>query len=221
MQKWQITVISSWRIEKSKHVHVEIGGDSPTNLHLHAGSKDVAEAITAKLQSSKGLSSPPASNAPLRTSAETEDEEGSDGHDSEPQRERETKAAPSVRFATTPPSIISPREASEDGEADYRFASTSQGRHSGSGEPAIALYDFAADGEDELSVHENEELVVIEKDADDWWKCRNTRGQEGVVPASYLEVSVQSLSMGVVSNVSIFLAYCRCTLVERWCISGR
>jgi actin cytoskeleton-regulatory complex protein SLA1 len=58
------------------------------------------------------------------------------------------------------------------------------------GEPAVALYDFNADGEDELSIQEGESLAVLERDADDWWKVRNSHGAEGVVPASYVEVSV-------------------------------
>ena len=53
---------------------------------------------------------------------------------------------------------------------------------------AVALYDFSADGVDELSVAEGERLTVLEKDGDEWWKCRNSKGLEGVVPASYLEV---------------------------------
>ena len=53
---------------------------------------------------------------------------------------------------------------------------------------AVALYDFGADGVDELSVTEGEHLTVLEKDGDAWWKCRNSKGLEGVVPACYLEV---------------------------------
>ena len=52
----------------------------------------------------------------------------------------------------------------------------------------IALYDFEAQGDDELSVAENEKLVLVEKENDDWWKVQNSAGQEGVVPASYVEV---------------------------------
>ena len=52
-----------------------------------------------------------------------------------------------------------------------------------------ALYDFVADGEDELSVKEGEQLVILDKvSSEEWWKCRNFEGVEGVVPASYIEV---------------------------------
>ena len=56
------------------------------------------------------------------------------------------------------------------------------------GERAVVLYDFTADGDDEMSVHEGETLLVLERDTDEWWKCRNGQGDEGVVPANYLEV---------------------------------
>ncbi len=51
------------------------------------------------------------------------------------------------------------------------------------------MYDFEAQGDDELTVSENEHLIILEKENDDWWKVRNDAGQEGVVPASYVEAS--------------------------------
>lgn len=65
---------------------------------------------------------------------------------------------------------------------------------------AIALYDFNADGEDELTVKEGEKLTILERDGEEWWKCRNTKGLEGVVPASYLEVRVDQLYSVLVLN---------------------
>ena len=55
---------------------------------------------------------------------------------------------------------------------------------------ALALYDFQAQGDDELTVMKGDALWVIEQDDDEWWRCRNTKGDEGVVPASYIEVRV-------------------------------
>jgi len=89
--------------------------------------------------------------------------------------------------------IIPPREPSDDEEEPEVV-------HAEDGEPAVALYDFAADGEDELSVQEGETLFVLERDGDEWWKCRNTSGGEGVVPASYVEVcsSFDSRRLGLI-----------------------
>jgi len=54
---------------------------------------------------------------------------------------------------------------------------------------ATVLYDFEAQGEDELSVTEGEELTVVDKENDEWWTVRNASGQEGVVPAQYVELA--------------------------------
>ena len=113
---------------------------------------------------------------------------------------RPRSAAKSVHFDQSEPEIIPPRE----DEDEYEVASPTPGaeleEHDhdheeevgaelGEGEKATVLYDFVADGEDEMSVHEGQVLLVLERDADDWWKCRNGKGEEGVVPANYLEVS--------------------------------
>ena len=56
-------------------------------------------------------------------------------------------------------------------------------------EAAVALYDFAAEGgADELVLTEGERLVVVDKSGDGWWKVRNSRGEEGVVPEAYVEL---------------------------------
>lgn len=112
----------------------------------------------------------------------------------------------SVHFSPASPVIIPPREASDeeeetdDEEPRARHSPINGHRSNGEGERATALYDFAADGQDELSVAEGEHLVIVEKDGDEWWKCRNAKGAEGVVPASYLEVIIVSLSLKLLSN---------------------
>jgi len=94
-----------------------------------------------------------------------------------------------VHFSASSPVVIPPREPSEDEEEEEaEYGTGEQEDGSMDGDIANALYDFEADGDDELSVKEGEKLVVLEKDSDEWWKCRNSNGLEGVVPASYLEV---------------------------------
>lgn len=58
------------------------------------------------------------------------------------------------------------------------------------GKPATALYDFEAQGDDELTVEEGDRLFVLDDTSDDdWWKCAmQSDGKEGVVPASYIEL---------------------------------
>lgn len=56
-------------------------------------------------------------------------------------------------------------------------------------EECTALYDFEAQGEDELSIADGETLTVVERENEDWWTVKNKSGQQGVVPAQYVEVS--------------------------------
>lgn len=85
-------------------MRVEILGDSPINLHYHAGSKDVAEAIIDKLDSSKA-----AAKAADAAGGGTSLVNGSP---------KSKKNGVSVHFATTPPSIISPREPDPESEGE-------------------------------------------------------------------------------------------------------
>lgn len=194
MQKWQAVDIESTNIDKSKHVHIEVGGSTPISLHFNAGSRDAAEAIATKLESSKTLSVPrPSISSQLG-------EHQSISPPSAIRVDAHKKGGASVRFAPTSPTVIPPRSPSEEEyaeaevgaglEVEYEPPADPDAAHvvASEDETADALYDFEADGEDELSVKEGEHLVVLERDGDEWWKCRNSEGTEGVVPASYLEV---------------------------------
>lgn len=158
---------------------VEIGGPNPASLHFNAGSRDTAEAIVKKLETSKQLSAPPS------------------GMLEEPiaPPERPKSAAKSVHFDAAPAIIPDPEDTEE--EEPERG-----GSHDYDPNAAVVLYDFTADGDDELTVAEGEDLIVLERDSDDWWKVRNSKGREGVVPASYVEVrfSVHPMSVWVLSR---------------------
>lgn len=122
------------------------------------------------------------------------------------------KPGATVHFSPSSPAIIPPRESleepeEEEEEEDEDDAPQTNGHVKTTEETATALYDFEADGEDELSVAQGELLVVLEKDGDEWWKCRNTKGLIGVVPASYLEVSesVESICIRRVCSTGFVL----------------
>ncbi|KAF2035967.1 MFS general substrate transporter [Setomelanomma holmii] len=54
----------------------------------------------------------------------------------------------------------------------------------------VMLFDFMAQGDDEVTVGLGDEIVVLDDSAsDEWWKVRRLKnGKEGVVPANYVEV---------------------------------
>ena len=56
-------------------------------------------------------------------------------------------------------------------------------------ESATVLYEFEAQGDDELTVRENEVVTVVDKENDEWWTVRNASGAEGVVPAQYVQLN--------------------------------
>ncbi|XP_048825498.1 sorting nexin-33-like isoform X2 [Brienomyrus brachyistius] len=54
---------------------------------------------------------------------------------------------------------------------------------------AKALYDFHSENKEEISILENEELIIFdEHPIDGWLQGENSRGQMGLFPASYVEV---------------------------------
>ncbi|KAF9075858.1 hypothetical protein BDP27DRAFT_1415020 [Rhodocollybia butyracea] len=168
VQKWPTSSVSNIHVEKSKHVHFDVEGG--LSLHFNVGSKDNSEAIVTKLESSKALALQSSDTPPASASSRAPPPPSLSS------LPKVVKA--SVHFAPESPAIIpSTSEPEEEEEPDEE------------GEMALALYPFVADGEDELSVSEGEQLLVLEKDGDEWWKCRNAEGAEGVVPASYIELA--------------------------------
>ena len=162
---------------KPKHILIQIGGPNPATLHFNAGAKETAEAIMKKLLTSRQLSGPPETLEEPVTSPE-----------------RPRSAAKTVHFDAAPAIIPDPEDVDEEPER----GDSQEYDHNA----AVVLYDFTADGEDELTVAEGEDLIVLESDSDDWWKVRNSKGEEGVVPASYVEVrlSVHSISVRILSQ---------------------
>ena len=61
----------------------------------------------------------------------------------------------------------------------------------GSQKKGQILYDFMAQGEDEVTVAVGDEVAVIDDTkSDEWWMVRRLRnGKEGVVPSSYVEIT--------------------------------
>ncbi|KAI5849040.1 SH3 domain-containing protein [Tricharina praecox] len=57
------------------------------------------------------------------------------------------------------------------------------------------LYDFPAQGEDEVSVTAGDEVVILDDTNDEWWLVkRQVNGEEGVLPSSYVERGRKNIS---------------------------
>ncbi|CAG8778427.1 8830_t:CDS:2, partial [Cetraspora pellucida] len=52
----------------------------------------------------------------------------------------------------------------------------------------IALYDFDAQGDDEISIREGDKVWVVDDvSSNEWWRCRKG-DEEGMVPSSYINI---------------------------------
>ncbi|EMG50986.1 Cytoskeleton assembly control protein, putative [Candida maltosa Xu316] len=130
--QWRVRDLLNFSHEK-KHVFLEFKNPA-TSLELHAGSKDVAEAIMAILGDLKGAES-----------------------------------------------AHGLKEVAKASQASTNGNNKKIGR---------LLYDFEAQGEDELNSKEGDEVYIInEKKSKDWWMVQNVdTGRQGVVPSSYIEI---------------------------------
>lgn len=67
-------------------------------------------------------------------------------------------------------------------------------------EYAIALFDYGAVEDGELSLKDGERYTILQKDPTGWWVLQNMSGKKGFAPANYLEVK-QGAASGKVSEV--------------------
>jgi hypothetical protein len=73
-----------------------------------------------------------------------------------------------------------------EGLKDIIMAGSGQSQRKGQ-----VLYDFMAQGDDEVTVAVGDEVIVIDDTkSEEWWQVRRLRnGKEGVVPSSYIEIT--------------------------------
>jgi len=135
-------------------------------LLFHCGDSSTASAIIAKLESSKAA----AGEALEMAAAESRGAADSGEEHDEYEAPIATGAGKAVRWAPAP---TTPTE---------------------NAETATVMYDFVAQGEDELSVTEHELVTIIDKENDEWWSVKNATGREGVVPAQYVQLNDGSAS---------------------------
>lgn len=169
VRRWPTSQVTQLEAEKAKHLSFDING---TPFNINAGSQSTADAIINKLEASRAASAPsPPTSPPITAPARSPSPE--------PVQAPVLKQKKSVNFAQTA-EVITTHEPEEYDESDVEEYSNAIG---------TILYDFAAEGEDELAVAEGETVTVIDRQGnEDWWKVKNTQGMEGVVPALYVKV---------------------------------
>ncbi|KAG0222389.1 cytoskeletal protein binding protein [Actinomortierella wolfii] len=182
VRQWSIKDVEKVRVEK-KHVYLDLGGAQPASFDFSAASKADAEAIFNKIQESKqksrisrpatstaGASATPSIRDSIISTSTYQTAPGSPHLAPAPQPEE----APDVGYDTS--DNVQPQEAYQE----QIPVVACEGRW------AIAMYDFQAENEEELTVRENEEVWVTDYvSSDEWWRCQ-VDDRVGIVPASYL-----------------------------------
>ncbi|CAG8450773.1 5257_t:CDS:10 [Paraglomus occultum] len=185
VQQWDVTDVMDIKSDK-KHVHITFGGSKAATYNFQAGSKSDAEAIVQKAKACLATVEVPTVNLDRATKtssvvittphysdrqsyAEAEDETQSQHEEYEHAEDQyqDEETGQEAEYDEQP--------TGEEDEADREL------------QAAAILYDFNADGDDELTVREGESVWVVDSSSTEWWKCRNENGEEGVVPASYVE----------------------------------
>ncbi|GAA5877710.1 hypothetical protein JCM3774_006651 [Rhodotorula dairenensis] len=222
VQQYSLASLSDLSSEKHKHLHLTFPGTPDGEpLHFVIGDKHVFEAIVNKIEDGRGAATapngtgaavPPPPPPPPPPAPPVPGINGSAAGDVPPappppppppvaataayvpppppvRTASSTVSAlppPPIRSAmATPPAISAPVTSSRDG-----------GGAAGEKGNAVALYDFESQGDDELTITEGERLIFIVDGSDDaeWSKVRRTNGsgEEGVVPASYIEIDADA-----------------------------
>ncbi|XP_068754925.1 tyrosine-protein kinase TXK-like isoform X2 [Montipora capricornis] len=57
-------------------------------------------------------------------------------------------------------------------------------------ETVVANYDFSCQKDGDLSFIKGEQLIVVEKPSEHWWKAKNSRGNQGYIPSNYVKRQV-------------------------------
>lgn len=112
---------------------------------------------------------PPAFVPPTSAPQEQEQEE-------EEEEEEEEKAPAAEAAPPTLPSRSEPEPSTTEGASD------------GAPIEAVALFDYAKDDDNELALTENEKITVLEFSHEEWWLGRDSKGNEGLFPAEYVQV---------------------------------
>lgn len=142
-----------------KTLHIEIGGQQPSELHLQASSKSEAKAIMVKISDSRTI----AQKAGVRVAPESSI--------ASPQQQQQDHEPTPVM----PPRPTAAAAAPPPPEPESRHA--------------IIMYTFAAEGGDEISVNEGDHVTVLMDDRQDGWcTIRTQHGEQGIVPETYVEM---------------------------------
>lgn len=164
VQQYPILDVTKYLFD-GKNLHIEVEGNKQAVLDLQASSKSEAKAILVKISDSTRIAQQSAT------------------HLTQQQKQMAAPATPimigppaTVAAPPPPPAAIQyqPEEEEEESNCVPKWG--------------ISIYSFKAEGGDELSVEENEQIYVLDYErTDGWWRIQKVDGETGLVPSSYVQ----------------------------------
>jgi hypothetical protein len=144
-----------------KNLHIEIDGAKKAVLDLQASSKSEAKAVLVKIADSSKAA------------------QMSNTHINNVQRAAPAAAiSPPIQQHQEPIREPEPEPEPEPEEEESNCVP----------KWGISIYSFQAEGGDELSVEENEQIYVLDYErTDGWWRVQKVDGDVGLVPSSYVQ----------------------------------
>ncbi|ORX52418.1 hypothetical protein DM01DRAFT_1384111 [Hesseltinella vesiculosa] len=162
VQQYEILDVDKYLMD-SKVLHIEINGAQSAVLDLQASSKSEAKAIINKISESRQLAQRAGTHVKSTSQSNARIAPPS-ATLPPPTNGRPSAAAVAAADRSPSPPLMHPR-------------------------PAIALFDFQAEGGEELSVKENEEILVTNYRRDDgWWHIQSMVDyNHGIIPKDYIQ----------------------------------
>ncbi|CAG8456662.1 8276_t:CDS:10 [Gigaspora rosea] len=160
VQIWKISDVEDVKYEK-KNVTIKFGSPKSATFNFQTASKSDAEAIYRQYGECAASLELPTVNI---DASSIKSPRPSSAHDSQNTEESESQAD------------VEENETEEVNEMELPQPKI-----------GIALYNFDAQGDDEISIQEGDEVWIIDDvSSNEWWKCRKD-DEEGMVPSSYIK----------------------------------
>ncbi|CAO0793109.1 unnamed protein product [Mucor circinelloides] len=166
VQQYPILDVTKYLYD-GKNLHIEIDGTKQAVLDLQASSKSEAKAILVKISDSTRAAQMSNTHLSLQ---------------SQKQIAAPAPAIPPMTSSSSYEPSPSPQAQHYEQEPEEEEESNCVPKW------GISIYSFQAEGGDELSVEENEQIYVLDYErTDGWWRVQKVDGDVGLVPSSYVQ----------------------------------
>lgn len=161
VRQYNIADISTSSMD-GKNIHIEIADAMRTALDFQAASKSEAKAVIAKIEESQRLASA--------------------------QQHHRDDSAQNGDIHHQPPSQPEPQQQYHQPQPEHEPVPESEPEPPCEPRWAIALYDFQAEGPEEISIKEYDQVLVTDYvSSGEWWNIEYQDGRAGIVPATYVQ----------------------------------